>query len=531
MSKKELTRREFLSKAIEKSVQIAAASTIGGALISGCNEKKLPEKKVRTKALVIGSGFGGAVAALRLSESGVETIVLERGRRWTVSPQGNTFPTFAHPDRRCSWLATTPVYPGSPPAVFQPYTGLIDQHKGNGMTVVYGAGVGGSSLVYGGVMLQPEKSIFERVFPRELSYDELDRYYYPRVREVISPAVLPQDLLNSQAYAATKVFLEDARRSSFSERLSDSATNWSIVRDELQGRATPSASIGEYLYGTNSGAKSSVDKNYLARAEASGKVDVRPLHVVKDVKEEGGTYLVLCDHIDENGTPFERVIFSCDYLFFGAGSMGTSELLVKAKAKSYLPRLSDDVGRYWGNNGDRLMLRSALPHITRTHQGGPAAAIAFHHDNSISPVTLVHGPTPFQVQDRLMVILGMGLPEPRGYFTYDARTDQCKLNWPTESESTSIAAVRHSLTLMMQTSGGLLMDISDVYGASTYHPLGGAVMNRACDLDGRVKGYRNLFVVDGALIPGSAACSNPALTIAAIAERCMDKILQSDLRA
>jgi cholesterol oxidase len=63
----------------------------------------------------------------------------------------------------------------------------------------------------------------------------------------------------------------------------------------------------------------------------------------------------------------------------------------------------------------------------------------------------------------------------------------------------------------------------------TAHPLGGVCMGTACDMYGRVKGYQGLYVVDGAFIPGSAAACNPALTIAAFAERCMDNIIAEDI--
>jgi cholesterol oxidase len=66
-------------------------------------------------------------------------------------------------------------------------------------------------------------------------------------------------------------------------------------------------------------------------------------------------------------------------------------------------------------------------------------------------------------------------------------------------------------------------------GGSCAHPLGGAVIEEACDLYGRIIGYQGLYVVDGALIPGSTACANPALTIAAMAERCMERIIAEDM--
>jgi len=66
---------------------------------------------------------------------------------------------------------------------------------------------------------------------------------------------------------------------------------------------------------------------------------------------------------------------------------------------------------------------------------------------------------------------------------------------------------------------------------STYHPLGGAVIGKVCDDFGRVLGQRGLYVNDGALIPGSTACVNPSLTIAALAERNIDHIVRNDVDA
>ena len=64
---------------------------------------------------------------------------------------------------------------------------------------------------------------------------------------------------------------------------------------------------------------------------------------------------------------------------------------------------------------------------------------------------------------------------------------------------------------------------------STWHSLGGACMGTVCDLEGRVKGQKGLYVLDGALIPGSTLCCNPSMTIAAVAERAMDRIVAQDV--
>jgi cholesterol oxidase len=73
------------------------------------------------------------------------------------------------------------------------------------------------------------------------------------------------------------------------------------------------------------------------------------------------------------------------------------------------------------------------------------------------------------------------------------------------------------------------VDSIKVSVGATAHPCGGAVMDRACDTYGRVKGYKGLYVVDGALVPRGTAAANPALTIGALAERCMDNIIKNDI--
>jgi cholesterol oxidase len=62
----------------------------------------------------------------------------------------------------------------------------------------------------------------------------------------------------------------------------------------------------------------------------------------------------------------------------------------------------------------------------------------------------------------------------------------------------------------------------------TYHPLGGAVLNQSSDSYGRLKGYKNLYAIDGSMLPGTCAMVNPTLTITALAERCLEDILKKD---
>src|SRR5215210_2530666 len=87
-----LSRRQFLRGGV-----LAAAALGSGARAWGRDFDTVP-------AVIVGSGFGGAVAALRLGQAGIDTVVLERGRRWPIRPDGDTFATFERPDGRANWL-------------------------------------------------------------------------------------------------------------------------------------------------------------------------------------------------------------------------------------------------------------------------------------------------------------------------------------------------------------------------------------------------------------------------------------------
>ena len=125
-----------------------------------------------------------------------------------------------------------------------------------------------------------------------------------------------------------------------------------------------------------------------------------------------------------------------------------------------------------------------------------------------------------------------------GSFTYNRGTDSVVLNWPEEGQGklADVLASTESLRNTLNTKN--LNDPNDpasgpfdVFATTTFtaHPVGGAVLGRACNDYGRVKGQARLFVVDGAMVPvGSLGC-NPSLTIAALAERNMEQIIEKDI--
>ncbi|MBD2414729.1 GMC family oxidoreductase [Nostoc calcicola FACHB-3891] len=477
------------------------------------------------EALIIGSGFGGSIASLRLAQAGIQTLVLERGRRWNIRSDGNTFANFRNPDGRSAWLSSTNLFGQS----VDVYTGVLETLNEDGITVLAGAGVGGGSLVYNAIIYQPNKELFYRTFPRSISYKEMDEIYYPRVRSMLKAAPMPDDILKTDYYETTRFLLKNGKKAGFPTRLLDLAVDWDIVRQEITGEKIASAINGEHWFGINSGAKNSLDRNYLLQAEQTGLVKVLPLHIVTEISElPRRGYRVKCHEINERGELIQSKSFTCRYLFLAAGSIGTSKLLLKAKEKGTLSRLKPSVGQNWNNNGDMVAQRSNLPKPV-IGKGGPSGAVVENINNTQNPISLMNledwsgGPGTQRC-------LTLAMTKPKGFFTYDRSTDNVKLHWPEQENRDGLLAAKVTYTsLDGSITTPTITPTTDINASICAHPLGGAVMGKVCDQYGRVLNYQGLYVVDGALIPGPTACTNPSFTIAAIAERCMQKIIAEDI--
>ncbi|MEO0967705.1 MAG: GMC oxidoreductase [Cyanobacteria bacterium J06639_18] len=518
MSKKYYGRRRFLQTSALFSASLAVS-------VAFPHHTKANEEVV--EAIVIGSGFGGSVAALRLGQAGVSTLVLERGRRWKIKPDGTTFATFDKPDGRASWLSPTTI-------LEQPvdiYTGVMEVLNEDGITVWSGAGVGGGSLVYNTIIYQPREDLFYKVFPKKLiNYEELAQKYYPRVRSILQASPIPDDILATPYYEKVRLLIEHANRAGFPNYLLDLATDWNTVRQEISGAKMPSNITGNIWWGVNSGAKNSLDQNYLRQAEQTGYVEILPLHVVTEIYQVAkNRYKVICNEINESGEVFQQKVFTCRYLFLAAGSMGTSKLLVKAKAKGTLPKLSKFVGRSWGANGDIIATRSNLGNVR--NNGGPSGAVIEMLDDTKYPHSVMNLDAGYNNVEGVQQLLAVGIEPPSGRFIYNRSTDSVKLRWnPNSRNRAFLSAVGSTIETLDSRNTDVIEPTSEYSASITAHPLGGAAMGKVCDGYGRVYNYPGLYVVDGALIPaGSTASTNPSFTIAAIAERCLEKIVTRDI--
>jgi cholesterol oxidase len=117
----------------------------------------------------------------------------------------------------------------------------------------------------------------------------------------------------------------------------------------------------------------------------------------------------------------------------------------------------------------------------------------------------------------------MGLPDGFGQWRCLPASDTTQLVWDAANDATA----RRQFTATVGKIAAQLPDakVFDPIGPHAAHPLGGVPLGKATDHHGRLHGYRGLYCLDGALMPGSTAAVNPVLTIAAVVERCLDHIV------
>ncbi|MER6171051.1 GMC oxidoreductase [Streptosporangium sp. NPDC001681] len=490
-------------------------------------------------ALVIGTGYGGSVAALRLAQAGVDVHMIEMGMAWdTPGSDGKIFCNTTSPDQRSYWLRTRTKAPlnfflGFPIDRDIPrYTGILDAEEFGGITVYQGRGVGGGSLVNGGMAVTPKRENFAAILP-SVNADEMYNTYYPRANAGLGVGNIDPAWFDSTAcYQYARVGRKHAQRSGFPFVFVPDVYDWDYMKQEAAGTVTKSALAGEILYGNNHG-KKSLQKTYIAQAKATGRVTVSALHQVTSVTPAaGGGYTVVIDQLNTTGGVTTTKTVTADRVFFAAGSVGTSKLLVKLKATGALPNLNNEIGKGWGDNGNVMCgranhlwdptgsLQSTIPcsGIDNWDAGGAFAEVA---------------PIPTGIETFASLYLSITKNPNRAQFSWNAATGKVDLNWQLAWKQPSIDMAKTIFDKINSKEGTIYRtDLFGVYkiwnDTLTYHPLGGAVLNKATDNYGRLTAYPGLYVIDGSLIPGNTSV-NPFVTITALAERNIEKIIATDL--
>ena len=391
----------------------------------------LPTVTEDHQVIVIGSGFGGGVAALRLAGAGVEVTVLERGRRWETGSNATTFPSPTNPDKRMLWHRSAPQLFGRNIAV-DPYVGIIEAVSSPTMTALCPTGVGGGSLVYQGMSLQSSKEVFNATFPAGLDWDHMDRVHYPRVADTLGLEVCPDDILNHLNYKVARVFAQRCRDAGLTPEKIPMPIDWDYARRELRGEMTPSYTGGSGAMGVNNGGKHSVDVTYIAQAEATGDATVRTRTEVTDVqRQDDGTWLVHALHTDDAGRPQRRLALTAGSVVMAAGSVNTTRLLLRAKHTGTVPGLPDTLGPGWGSNGDRIYVWSDPTANFGKVQGGPVVYGTKQWDDPDHAHTIIQASIPgFGIDAMSTMMVGFGVSSTSGSFRWNSSTTTADLHWP-----------------------------------------------------------------------------------------------------
>jgi len=489
--------------------------------------------------LVIGTGYGGAVAALRLAQAGINVEMVEMGMSWdTPGSDGKIFAKVTSPDKRAYWLRTKTKAPvsnffGFPiDATIPKYTGVLDAEEFAGITVYQGRGIGGGSLVNGGMAVTPKRERFGSILP-SVDVNEMYDVYYPRANSGLGVGSIdPAWFETASCYQYSRVGRKHAQRSGFNWTYVPAVYDWNYMKAEQAGTVTRSALDGQVMYGNDHGKKSLV-QTYLAAALATGKVNITPLHRVTSVSPApGGGYGVTMEKIDTAGNVVTTKTVQAAKVFFAAGSVGTSKLLTKLKATGALPALNSEIGKGWGDNGNVMCgranhmwdatgtLQSTIPcsGIDNWANGGAFAEVA---------------PLPTGIETYASLYLSITNTTRRAQFAWNPATQKVNLNWQTAWKQDSITMAKTIFDKINSKEGTIYRtDLFGVYkqwqDGLTYHPLGGAVLNKATDNYGRLHGYNGLYVIDGALIPGNTTV-NPFVTITALAERNIENIIDTEV--
>jgi cholesterol oxidase len=538
----ELSRRRFLGAAGLGAVAAGAALSGGGARAVE-SPAAVPPARAHHTAIVIGSGYGGGVSALRLGQAGVDTLILEKGRLWdTPDEDGKRFSRMLPPDTRAGWFA--PVAPSlvssfqgvsvaqiaehvaSPQPV---QAGICEKVEHGAHNVFRGVAVGGGSMVNAAIAAIPTEAQVREAFP---DIDPVEFFgFVERAKSTLQISYRDMDWFEqAPCFQYARVGRQYAEAAGYGVDYNGSAYSFDYLRREAAGEVPRSSLNFEQQYGNNYGRFGSVDQTYIAAALGTGKVTLRPLTEVTDIRREpSGEWVVSTREIDRWGKELARNEIGCDQLYLNAGVLGTTKLLLRARETGALPDLSPEIGRGYGNNGDIMVGHSVQDvDLIPADQSLMGMINLDGRGDPDNPVYASVFSIPLPVETNALGYYAMVKTGDRADITYDRAADEIRIGWPVGHTDHQIERARLVFDRVTEANG---VDYRDdlfegkVFAPNTVHPMGGCVRGVATDGFGRVNGYQQLFVNDASLLPGYLGC-NPYMSITALAERNIEAIVQ-----
>ena len=525
----------------------------------------LPLDRLRQRydVIVVGSGYGGGVAAARLSRAGKRVCVLERGREFLTGEFPSRFP-----EMRAEMQVT-----GRKTSFGKP-TALYDVRLGEDMHVLVACGLGGGSLVNAGVALRPDPRVFrDEAWPGQIVQDGLLDEGYARAARWLRPA------RHARARDMTKFKALEAASAGLGRLPVNPPVAVSFEPNvNPAGIAQPGCTLcGDCCGGCNVGAKNTVALTYLPEAVRHGAevfTELRVRHVAKD--GESG-WRVTAERLDGSRGGAGDLVIEASMVVLAAGTLGSTEILLRSRENGLA--VSERVGQRFSANGDIIafgygakLAVNAIgvghPSKIEGHEVGAAVtgqidiedaaelANEMHIQEGALPSALAPMlPVMFVPNGRLLGALSAlvngvykgPLASLQTFFavSHDSASGRFLLDdgklalaWPGAKDEPVYRRLDEHLAAVVAKAGGSyvknpLAGTLMGHQPATAHPLGGCGMGRergdgVVDHKGRVfdgrsgagstDAHAGLYVIDGSVIPRSLGV-NPLLTITALAER------------
>jgi cholesterol oxidase len=506
--------------------------------------------------LVVGSGFGGSVTALRLTEKGYRVGVIEAGRRFDT----DTLPKTSWDLRRFLWAPRLGL------RGIQRITPLKD------IAILSGAGVGGGSLVYANTLYEPLEPFYtDKQWGHITDWKAELAPFYDQARRMLGvnevPADTPPDRYMHEL--AERMGVADTyHRTPVGVWFGKSGER---VPDPYFGGEGPDkvgcTHCGSCMVGCRVGAKNTLDRNYLYLAEKNGAV-VHPDTQVQDMEPRpGGGWRVTTERPGAWVRKRTRT-FTAEHVVLSAGVLGTVKLLLQLRDEGRLPALSNRLGDVVRTNSEAIVGASAKvarPELSR----GVAITSSIHPDETthIEPCRYPPGSNAMGLLSTVLVDGGEGPPRQVKFLAKVARhpvqflrsmsvhrwSERSIILLVMQSRDNSIALRRNKKLGVLVSRPGegepnpsyipvaneAAREVAEMldgepWGAwnetildapTTAHILGGCVIGDSpetgvIDPYHRVYGYEGLTVSDGSAVSANLGV-NPSLSITALTERAM----------
>jgi cholesterol oxidase len=519
--------------------------------------------------IIIGSGFGGSVSAMRLTGKGYSALVLERGKRY----RNQDFPKTNWNIWKYLWLPVLGCH------------GIFEMTFMNGLLALHGSGVGGGSLMYGNVLLMPDDRLFAAPSWKHLNDWKKELLpHYETARRMLGVAPNPRLWKADEtcrSIAADLGYGETFRPTEVGVFFGEQDVT---VPDPYFDGAGPERTgcnyCGGCMVGCRYNAKNTLDKNYLFFAQKQG-AEVRPECIVRDIRPlvgdqaDGACYEVV---YHSSTSPIKRrTSVRARSVIVSAGTHGTLELLFRCREVTRsLPRLSSRLGDRARTNSENILGVTARGRETDYSKGVAITSIAsldevthvepVRYSDGSSFIRLLTAPlinSQGSIPVRILKTLWEVIKHPwdflySKFFSRWARFTTILLVMQTEENLTRVRLGRSLFTfgrkglIILQEkahlASGLTLAsrVTRLYAEktngvpataftdslfnfpTTAHFMGGVPFGLndqegVIGLDYQVHNYPGLYVVDGSVMPANPGV-NPSLTITALAEYAMSKI-------